>query len=120
MDADDRCADWSHVWVDNRRPLIIAAAINPGELASFLEAHGIAPHYMDRFTHYHSAQLRALGKAAPVMTVDGEELHEAAANTLDSLHQSMHKQGVGRIVAMSVDEMRAKALEIDAAKVKPQ
>jgi len=93
---------------------------DPGELANFLEAHGIAPHYMDRFTHCHCAQLRVLGKAAPVMTVDGEELHEAAANALDSLHQSMHKQGVGRIVAMSVDEMRPKALEIDAAKVKPQ
>jgi hypothetical protein len=104
--------------IDTRAEL--TATNDPGELASFLEAHGIAPHYMDRFTHYHSAQLRALGKAAPVMTVDGEELHEAAANALDGLHQSMHKQGVGRIVAMSVDEMRAKALEIDAAKVKPQ
>jgi hypothetical protein len=96
--------------IDTRAEL--AATTDPGELASFLEAHGVAPHYMDRFTHYHSAQLRALGKTSPVKTADGEELHEAAANALDSLHQSLHKSGVGRIVAMSIEEMRMKAIEI--------
>lgn len=99
--------------IDTRAEL--AATADPGELASFLQVHDVAPHYMDRFTHYHSAQLRALGKTSPIMTVDGEELHEAAANALDSLHQSLHTKGVGRIVAMSIEEMRAKALEIEAA-----
>jgi hypothetical protein len=98
----------------------LATTNDAGELASFLEAHGVAFHYMDRFTHYHSAQLRAAGKTNPIMTADGDELHEAAANALDSLHQSMHRKGVGRIVVMSVDEMRAKALEIFDAAAKPK
>jgi hypothetical protein len=95
--------------IDVRTALTTA---NTGELATYLNAHGVADHWFDRHTHYHSAQLRALGKASPVPTSDGEELHAAAADALDDFYRTVTKQSMGRIVVMSEAEQRRRALEL--------
>jgi len=132
--------------IDVRQEL--ATTTETHELSLYLNVHGLQDHYFERNTHYHSARLRELAaKGCPncghIETFEGIEpvakvtthpdgsrtaeqpkktysLHADVADHLDSLHQQFHKRGTGRIVVLTDDEKRAKALELfDAAAKQP-
>lgn len=90
------------------------------DLSAFLNAHGVRDHRTDYNTHYLSDFHRKhaehgcpnCGHKAEIPGALGKplNLHAETASTLDSFHQTVN--GVGRIVILSDDEKRAKALEL--------
>jgi hypothetical protein len=97
------------------------------ELSNFLNSRGVRDHRWDAATHFHSAELRSLAENGCVKcghvhphegidAVDGSPktyaLLKMVADDLDHFHRMFHKGGPGRIVVLSDDEKRQKAMEI--------